>query len=253
MRGPPPLTASAHRLLSVSSPVPDPSPPPPAPVGATDTSREALWTPAVREAAAVIRQAVDAYGVPALSLSFNGGKDCVVLLDLLSVVLGPAALRQLYTFTFSEPDSFPELTEFAIACCKQYGLQLDVLTYDNFQAGLAAVGRRGVKGTLVGTRRADPHGATLAHMTPTTPGWPPMMRIHPILEWGYADVWQYIAARAVPVCGLYARGYTSIGSVHNTIPNPHLLIPGTRPPAYRHARELQDGALERAGRIESKL
>lgn len=30
-------------------------------------------------------------------------------------------------------------------------------------------------------------------------------------------------------------------------------VPGPRPPAYRHARELQDGALERAGRIESKL
>ena len=42
-------------------------------------------------------------GPPCRCLSFNGGKDCVVLLDLLAGVLGREKLHQVYTFTFEEP------------------------------------------------------------------------------------------------------------------------------------------------------
>lgn len=75
--------------------------------------------------------------------------------------------------------------------------------------------------------------------------WPPFLRIHPILDWDYADIWHYMDLYDIEYCSLYQTGYTSIGSIGRTRPNPHLrLADGT----FAHARELQDGTTERDGR-----
>jgi FAD synthetase len=42
---------------------------------------------------------------------------------------------------------------------------------------------------FVGTRRSDPHGANLGPFQATDRGWPAFMRVHPVLEWRYEDVW----------------------------------------------------------------
>jgi FAD synthetase len=46
-----------------------------------------------------------------------------------------------------------------------------------------------VKGVLVGTRRTDPHGEFLTHFDPTDHGWPDFMRIHPVINWHYWEIW----------------------------------------------------------------
>lgn len=72
------------------------------------------------------------------------------------------------------------------------------------------------------------------------------MRINPLLDWSCANIWEYILEKKVPYCSLYNHGYTSIGNTNNTVPNPHLKInDDTFKPAY----ELNDDALERAGRM----
>jgi FAD synthetase len=46
-----------------------------------------------------------------------------------------------------------------------------------------------VKAILVGTRRTDPHGGALTFFDATDHGWPAFMRVHPVIDWHYADVW----------------------------------------------------------------
>lgn len=75
------------------------------------------------------------------------------------------------------------------------------------------------------------------------------MRVNPILDWSYHDVWAFLRATAVPYCTLYDRGYTSIGAVHNTSPNQALLQDDG---SYGPAHNLPDARLERAGRTSKR-
>ncbi|CAE6489461.1 unnamed protein product [Rhizoctonia solani] len=110
---------------------------------------------------------------------------------------------------------------------------------------------KGVEAVLVGTRRNDPHGAKLEFLQHCDPGWPNLLRVHPIINWSYAQVWEYLChpRLKVPYCHLYDDGYTSLGSTYNTFKNPALQVssPGL-PPTWKPAYALEDGNLERAGR-----
>ena len=93
----------------------------------------------------------------------------------------------------------------------------------------------------------------LAHLKPFSPtdnGWPDFMRVNPILDWSYSDIWNYLRELNVGYCGLYERGYTSLGSQTNTLPNPHLKNSSSifgYDPAW--LLDDTDGKRERAGRL----
>ncbi|OMH84078.1 putative FAD synthase [Zancudomyces culisetae] len=78
------------------------------------------------------------------------------------------------------------------------------------------------KGVFIGTRRDDPVGIT-EYFKLTDKGWPRVMRISPILDWEYNEVWDFIINCKIPYCALYDKGYTSLGDSRSTSPNPILL------------------------------
>ena len=73
------------------------------------------------------------------------------------------------------------------------------------------------------------------------------MRVNPILYWHHADVWSFIRECDVPHCSHYDEGYTSLGSSHNTNPNPALKYEDVSH-RYKPANMLEDGSFERAER-----
>ncbi|KAH0789458.1 adenine nucleotide alpha hydrolases-like protein [Histomonas meleagridis] len=110
-----------------------------------------------------------------------------------------------------------------------------------------AIETHSTKALFIGVRGNDPEGKSINFFQHTSEGWPSAIRIHPLLKWSYNEIWNYIETLNLPVCKLYERGYTSIGSTLDTSPNP-MLKDGKG--SYLHAKFLSDEMYERAGRIK---
>uniref|UniRef100_A0A1I8PUZ6 FAD synthase n=1 Tax=Stomoxys calcitrans TaxID=35570 RepID=A0A1I8PUZ6_STOCA len=193
-------------------------------------------------------------------LSFNGGKDCTVVLHLLHTFYQSNPCLQhikIPTLYITDPDAFEEVEDFVVDCEKLFNI--DVIRKPGpIKEALEAIcqERPHIKAVFMGCRRTDPYCQNLKVMQPTDAGWPPLMRINPILDWTCRDVWQYIYLYNVPYCNLYQKGYTSIGNKTNTLPNPYLRVLDEKTGAilsYRPGHELIDNDdLERAGRMTAK-
>lgn len=140
-----------------------------------------------------------------LSISFNGGKDCLVLLILFLASLPPylpppshptssasgekeeGKINSVYVTT-TYP--FPQVDAFVQTCIRAYHLSLARYSQpmkSSFERYLQD--NPNVQAIFVGTRRTDPHGELLSHFDETDHGWPKFMRVHPVVDWGYKDVW----------------------------------------------------------------
>ncbi|GES62145.1 FAD synthetase [Aspergillus terreus] len=222
----------------------------------------------------VVASALSRYRLDELSLSYNGGKDCLVLLVLFLASLHPhpppaehgaaggglASIPAIYALP---PDPFPAVEDFVRWSARAYHLDIIKYTTDpprstlrsSFENYLAL--NPCVKAIFVGTRRTDPHGAKLTHFDRTDHGWPDFVRIHPVIDWHYAEIWAFIRHLGLRYCPLYDQGYTSLGGQTDTHPNPKLRVePGSasRPDGddatnqYRPAYELTEDLEERLGR-----
>lgn len=196
-----------------------------------------------------ITQAITKYGLPNIALAFNGGKDCTVLLHLVHIALSRLGLNNsgIVTLCIETDEVFPELNNFIEQSAALYRLNL-VRKVGKIKDALFELKEAmpHISAVLMGTRSTDPYSAALRTFTPCDSGWPELMRVSPILTWSYAEVWRFIQELNVPYCSLYDVGYTSLGNVNNTRPNPALLAEDGI--SYKPAHFLTDSTLERAGR-----
>ncbi|KAK9061406.1 hypothetical protein SSX86_018587 [Deinandra increscens subsp. villosa] len=213
----------------------------------------------------VIQRALALYSIEEVAFSFNGGKDSTVLLHLLRAgyFLHQAELGHsngglsdgeftfpIRTIYFETPSVFPEINSFTYETAASYGVQLDIIRVD-FKSGLEALLKaKPTRAIFLGVRIGDPTAVGQEQFSPSSPGWPPFMRVNPILDWSYRDVWAFLLTCKVQYCGLYDQGYTSIGSINDTVPNALLCIKDSaaEKQKFRPAYMLSDGRLERAGR-----
>ncbi|PKU66715.1 FAD synthetase [Dendrobium catenatum] len=171
--------------------------------------------------------------------SFNGNMDSVL----------KCPIRTIY---FETSSAFPEINSFTYETAASYDLQLDIIRLD-FKSGLETLLKeKPTKAIFLGTRIGDPNAIGQEQFSPSSTGWPPFMRVNPILDWSYRDVWAFILTCKVPYCSLYDKGYTSIGSIYDTEPNALLCIPHQSGDKenFKPAYCLSDGRLERAGRAK---
>ncbi|KAL8408441.1 hypothetical protein RB594_007037 [Gaeumannomyces avenae] len=275
----------------------------------------------VRTSLGVIDKALEDYRPEELSISYNGGKDCLVMLILILACLPrhfaapeqaaatpcaprspsaddsatppaqsatstptpprqqqqqpppqPPQRKQLPVNSNSNgnstadtlppfPDTlqavyvvsrhpFAEVDEFVGRTGAQYRLSVERVAQSMRPALHAYLASRpAVRAVFVGTRRTDPHGQDLTHFDPTDPGWPPFVRVHPVIDWHYAEIWAFIRHLGIPYCVLYDRGYTSLGGTTDTTPNPALKRAGAgASETFRPAYELMADNEERLGR-----
>lgn len=225
----------------------------------------------------VVAKALSDYKLSELSLSYNGGKDCLVLLIMFLAGLHPygnhvqndhKTTTQTSSGTKVEevipaiyalpPDPFPAVEEFVISSAQAYHLSITKYTTDPPNTTIRTVfedylnRHPGIKAIFVGTRRTDPHGARLTHFDRTDRGWPDFMRVHPVIDWHYAEIWAFIRHLGLEYCSLYDVGYTSLGGTSDTHPNPRLRMPsdghGGTNGQYLPAYKLTEDVEERLGR-----
>lgn len=202
----------------------------------------------ILQANQIIGQAFKEYG-PGIGVCFNGGKDSTVLLDL---ILKYKKANKLWfpikSFYLDVPDQFPEITSIINQSEKYWKINHVKLATNNLKVGLMnMVNDYNTKAIFLGIRSGDPEGKNSKFFEQTTNGWPKAMRVMPILHWNYHDIWEYIDSEKIPVCSLYEKGYSSIGSISNSQPNPKLYDAIHK--TYKHARELINDSDERIGRI----
>jgi len=208
----------------------------------------------------IIEDSLRLWGEGRVGVSFNGGKDCTVLLHIYYAVVcrehqryrnGSAKFPKVKGLYVKPPQglSFPEVEEFVRSSVDRYHLDLEELS-GPMKPALQKFHslHPNIFGIFIGIRKGDPHSENLESFTPCDKDWPPFMRINAILDWTYSDIWHFLRELNIPYCSLYDRGYTSIGHTKNTLPNSALVDPAD-PSRHLPAYLLTDPDRERQGRV----
>lgn len=210
----------------------------------------------IRRTMDVLSNAINSHGLEEIAISYNGGKDCLVMLVLVLATIhknsGKSSLPPDYKLDSIYVNlelAFPQLSAFIETSTAYYHLN-PVSLKDSMKSGfehyLNDVNPR-VNTIIVGIRHSDPYGASLQYEQMTDHNWPRFLRIHPILHWNYVDIWDFLIGCNLDYCPVYDDGYTSLGGVQNTVPNPFLKrADGSYQPAYMLSESADER--ERLGR-----
>ncbi|CAI5757275.1 unnamed protein product [Candida verbasci] len=192
----------------------------------------------------ILEKSIDLHGLNEIAISYNGGKDCLVMLILLLSTIYKKHKEmsfnlpkhyELDSIYINSETPFPKLIDFIHSSTKYYHLN-QIIIKDTLKNGfkyyLEQVNTN-VKSVIVGIRYSDPYGSELKYEQMTDHNWPKFLRIHPILHWHYVDIWQFLISTGIEYCEMYDLGYTSLGGINRTKPNPDLKLEnGDYLPAY---------------------
>ncbi|KAH9599806.1 Phosphoadenosine phosphosulfate reductase [Trypanosoma melophagium] len=203
----------------------------------------------VRSSLDMIRDEAAHFKPEQIGIAFNGGKDSVVMMDLLQCVFGAEVMKKCCIFVLGVGGmkEFSEVVSFREQYAKTFGFTITNTDASlSMKEGLAYLKEtKDIQLVFMGTRKSD-SAHQKESIERTTKGWPDMLRVCPLFHWSYEDIWGYILAYGIPFCSLYAQGYTSLGGLNYTSPNPLLRrSDGTFSPAW----ELSDTSAERNGRL----
>ncbi|AET40041.1 FMN adenylyltransferase Ecym_5278 [Eremothecium cymbalariae DBVPG len=179
-----------------------------------------------------------------ITFSYNGGKDCQVLLIIYlgclytfyhrKIVDSPyddkyhdLPIQRLPAAYIRDSETFESLEDFVDSTVDCYCLSLYESPKDKGLSMAHAFEEYlnlypSTKAIIIGIRHTDPYADNLMHIQKTDAGWPDFIRIQPILHWKLVNVWSFLLYSGEEICGLYGLGYTSIGSINCTTRNPHL-------------------------------
>ncbi|PRD20716.1 UNVERIFIED_CONTAM: flad1 [Trichonephila clavipes] len=164
----------------------------------------------VTKSSKVLKECFGRYSIEAVCLSFNGGKDCTVLLHLTYLLMlqeHSEKIPRLKVLYVRSKQSFPEIEEFINLSVQRYNLEL--LSYDQpIKDALWKLqqDQPQIKAVLLGSRRTDPCCSALEPFQMTDSDWPQFMRVNPLSDWSYPEVWDFLRRLQVPYCSLYDRG-----------------------------------------------
>jgi FAD synthetase len=207
----------------------------------------------------------EAKGDKELCISFNGGKDCCVVLYLFYKIAlksgfisedGKISEHKFNILIMKLNEPFKEMDEFVNRIFQEYYTSKDInlIVLDKPKMKLKKCLEEFKKAfpnimhVLMGTRRTDnQYVAKLNDFSETDADWPKFIRVNPILDWNYFEIWYFLKRFNVPYCSLYDLGYTSLGDINNSIRNEALKDPQTG--LYKPAYMLENAYNERNSRI----
>lgn len=181
----------------------------------------------------IIEEAFKRYKSDQICVSFNGGKDCCVVLYLFYAVASRLGIKFPLNVLFIHiQNEFDEMEFFVENVHKYYYRNsFQFIVFSDVSKTMKdclsemKISNPSINSILLGTRRSD--GAYFKQMqafAPTDGNWPEFMRINPILDWTFSEIWYFIRKLQLPYCSLYDHGYTSIDSTQNTVQNKGLLM-----------------------------
>lgn len=224
--------------------------------------------PLIQQSIAVIYNTFQLYGPSNIITSFNGGKDAVVILELMRVVHAnfhsisnsTDNIKPPRTVYFHDQHEFPQLVQFIHSSVNLYDLNMITFEYSSgIQHGIDALltknnninlkSRQYPIAFILGTRESDPNASKQGHFSPSSKDYKSsFLRVNPLWNWTYGDIWEFLLTFKLNYCSLYDMGYTSLGNSLNTVPCPALK---KKNKDYWPAFMLKDWHLERAGRFKS--
>ena len=186
--------------------------------GALSACEDEELRPLVRRALKRLTDALRVFGPDAVYASFNGGKDACVILHLLRAASYAAKTesdikpRLVYFDSEDEFDEIRALVSETQALVQEEFVIEQVAKDVSFVEGLTAIvdktSPRAI-GFVLGTRRGDPNCGDQGFFEPSSDWMPPFMRVNPILDWSYGDVWRFLHHFNLPYCHLYDQGLPS--------------------------------------------